>query len=190
MLICTTTDLSREQRRQHDRLRDVPEAFDDDDTSGGYEQDVLHGRTTADLSHAGEALTREDVARADGALYEQLMQSHRWVFSFHSFCCVPLSEAVAFRQLFGKYRDSRTRRDRTQRRVNAFNKQLEAMADAYMGWCLAVEEGGGLGSSCKPQVDDLVQETRDVLVVDIFCTFASEFFFNAHVNNLFISLSC
>ncbi|KAJ6564785.1 hypothetical protein B0H19DRAFT_1259196 [Mycena capillaripes] len=87
--------MSRQQRREHDRLRDIPESFDDDYDGGGYEEDVLHGRATASISHAGEGMTQEDVERADDALYERLLQSHR--------------------QLYGRYKDTRTRRDRTQK---------------------------------------------------------------------------
>ncbi|KAJ7804983.1 hypothetical protein B0H13DRAFT_1930452, partial [Mycena leptocephala] len=100
--------MSRQQRREYDRLRcDIPDDFDGND-DGGYADDVLHGRTTANISHAGGDLSPEDVERSDGALYERLLQSHR--------------------QLFGKYVDTRTRRNRTQERVDAFARQIPSMS--------------------------------------------------------------
>jgi hypothetical protein len=56
-------------------------------------------------------LSPEDVERSDGALYERLLQSHRLVVL--SFSMVD-SETGSCRQLFGKYVDTRTRRNRTQ----------------------------------------------------------------------------
>ncbi|KAJ7832588.1 hypothetical protein B0H13DRAFT_2370880 [Mycena leptocephala] len=139
--------MSRQQRREYDRLRrDIPDDFDGND-DGGYADDVLHGRTTANISHAGEDLSPEDVERSDGALYERLLQSHR--------------------QLFGKYVDTRTRRNRTQERVDAFARQIPSMSDAYLQWSL--ESGdGGLAYRYEPPADAVVQERRKVLVVDMF----------------------
>ncbi|KAJ7889158.1 hypothetical protein B0H14DRAFT_3712526 [Mycena olivaceomarginata] len=58
-------NMSRDERRDYDVLRgDFPDAFEDDD---GWEDDVLHGRATAQISHAGEALP-EDPERADAGL--------------------------------------------------------------------------------------------------------------------------
>ncbi|KAJ7872565.1 hypothetical protein B0H13DRAFT_2349438 [Mycena leptocephala] len=114
--------MSRQQRREYDRLRrDIPDDFDGND-GGGYADDVLHGRTTANISHAGEDLSPEDVERSDGALYERLLQSHR--------------------QLFGKYVDTRTRRNRTQDRVDAFARQIPSMSDAYLQWSLESGDDG------------------------------------------------
>jgi hypothetical protein len=55
------------QRRNIELLQNFGDAFDDDDR---YEQDILHGRTAADISHAGEALPgdAEDIDAADAAL--------------------------------------------------------------------------------------------------------------------------
>jgi hypothetical protein len=69
--------MSRQQQREYDRLCcNIPDDFDSND-DGSYADDVLHGRTTANISHAGEDLTRDDVERSDGILYEKLLQSHR-----------------------------------------------------------------------------------------------------------------
>ncbi|KAJ7791779.1 hypothetical protein B0H14DRAFT_2624689 [Mycena olivaceomarginata] len=48
--------------RSLDRLHgDIPDAFDDNDD---YEQDILHGRAAADISHAGEVLPADDADAA------------------------------------------------------------------------------------------------------------------------------
>jgi hypothetical protein len=156
-------DLSEEQRREENRLRDMPEWFDDD--AGGYEDDVLHGRTAAAISHAGEALTPEDTVRADEDLLEGLRANHRWAWTFNSEGLWLIFYFL--RKVFGRYTDTRTRRDRTQKQVNAFAAQMKPMTDAYLEWSSSTR--GGL-DEYEPPLDDMVQETRDVLVVDMFCT--------------------
>lgn len=69
-----------------------------------------------------------------------------------------------------RYPDTRTRRNRTQLQVNAFAAQIERMADAYLDWSVANAEEGGLGSSYELPKDADVQERRNVLVIDVFCT--------------------
>ncbi|KAJ7747908.1 hypothetical protein DFH07DRAFT_869390 [Mycena maculata] len=144
--------MTREQRLAQDRLRDMADSDEDygGGGGGGYEEDVLRGRAPAYLSHAGEDFTREDLARSDESLYERLMESHR--------------------ASFGRHYDPRTRRNRTQKRVDAFSKQIETMADAYVSWSAATAEGG-LGSSYELSADAVVQETREVLVVDVFSAY-------------------
>lgn len=67
----------------------------------------------------------------------------------------------------------RKRRNRTQLQVNAFAKQLECMADAYLDLGVAVAEGDGLAASYDVPGEEL--DGRDILVVDVFS--ASSFFF-------------
>jgi hypothetical protein len=71
--------LSEAQRREEEAWRDVPDPYDVDDM---YEQDVLHGRTAADISHAGEAMNDEAAADAGQSLLEQLRAHHKYVFFF------------------------------------------------------------------------------------------------------------
>jgi hypothetical protein len=69
--------MSKQARREYQRLhRDVPDDYDDYN-DGGYTEDVLHGRTAANISHAGEDSTPEDIECSDAALYEKLLESHR-----------------------------------------------------------------------------------------------------------------
>lgn len=79
--------MSEEQRREHNALQDVADPYDGDDAGGGddgsYEQDVLRGNTTADISHAGEAMTEEDVEQADSSLLEKLRDHHKFVLWFY-----------------------------------------------------------------------------------------------------------
>ncbi|KAJ7435673.1 hypothetical protein B0H11DRAFT_1937391 [Mycena galericulata] len=117
-------NMSENERRLHNALRDVPDTLNDDDMGGewAYEDDVLHGRVAADISHAGEAMTEEDIELADESLLEHLREHHN--------------------KLFGRYRDPRTRRDRTQILVDAFASQMQHMADAYLTWSLATGDEG------------------------------------------------
>jgi hypothetical protein len=59
-----------------ERLCDVPDSFDDGDS---YEADVLHGRTAAEISHAGEALATEETENADAALLASLRENRKYV---------------------------------------------------------------------------------------------------------------
>jgi hypothetical protein len=74
--------MTQAERLRLDQLRDIPDAFDDDDT---YERDVLAGHTAADISHAGEALARDEEDRADATLMDGLLADHRWVSAFFFF---------------------------------------------------------------------------------------------------------
>ncbi|KAJ7853837.1 hypothetical protein B0H14DRAFT_3653218 [Mycena olivaceomarginata] len=142
-------NMSREERRDHDILRgDFPDAFEDND---GWEDDVLHGRATTQISHAGEALS-EDPECADAGLFLGLRQSDRGL------------------QGRRKYPDLRTRKNRTQLQVDAFARQIDQMADSYMDFGVAVAEEDGLPLSCAVPAPEEVQEVRDVLVVDMFST--------------------
>jgi hypothetical protein len=78
--------MSQEERRDYDILRgDIPDAFDDDNA---WEDNVLHGRAAAQISHAGEA-PPEDPEHADTDLFQGLRQSHKFVsivFTYPLFC--------------------------------------------------------------------------------------------------------
>ncbi|KAJ7834644.1 hypothetical protein B0H14DRAFT_3142310 [Mycena olivaceomarginata] len=104
-------NMSQEERRDRDILRGDFFALDGGDDS--WEDDVLHGRAAADISHAGEAMP-EDPERADGDLFQGLRQNQRRLWGHR------------------RYPDLRTRRNRTQLQVDGFAKQIERMADAYL----------------------------------------------------------
>jgi hypothetical protein len=63
------------QLRSLDRLRDIPDAFSGDGDDD-YEQDILHGRAAADISHTGEALLSDDADRADATVMAGLQANH------------------------------------------------------------------------------------------------------------------
>lgn len=78
------------QRREEDSIRDVPDAVDDNGSDSGdvfraYEDDVLRGRLPADISHAGEDLTDEEVHIADRSLLDELRAHHKCVRRLFSF---------------------------------------------------------------------------------------------------------
>jgi hypothetical protein len=64
-------------------------------------------------------------------------------------------------------RDHRKRADRTQILVDAFAVQLESMTDAYMSWNLVMAEKS-LGAEYMQPRDSVLQEKRQVLVVDLY----------------------
>jgi alkylhydroperoxidase family enzyme len=71
--------LSREQLRERNAWLDVPDSFDDEDAAvGGYEDDILHGRVAAEISHAGEGV-QEEAAADSQTLLEKLRAHHKCV---------------------------------------------------------------------------------------------------------------
>ncbi|KAK7028351.1 hypothetical protein R3P38DRAFT_3314844 [Favolaschia claudopus] len=143
-------NMSRRQRRELEQLQDIPEVDFDDD----FEDDVLHGRATAQISHEGDAFARE--ARTNAELFEEIRQDQR-----------------------KQYPDKRTRRNRTQIQVDAFAPQLERMADTYMDWSVEIGEEDGLASTYRLPEGTRVQGIRKVVVVDIFAASREDLHFVA-----------
>jgi hypothetical protein len=166
--------MSQEEHRDRDILRGDFFALDGGDDS--WEDDVLHGRAAADISHAGEAMP-EDPERADGNLFQGLRQNQRCAFVFWEYLAI-LLKGFLRRQLWGhrRYPDLRTRRNRTQLQVDGFAKQIERMADAYLELGVVVEKGEGLAASYKFAEGTPVKERRDILMVDVFGTVPLIFF--------------
>lgn len=66
-------------------------------------------------------------------------------------------------------RDYRTRRDRTQRRVKAFDAQLPALVEAYMEWMLQLGKDGYSGEyNLKLPPGAEVQATTNIYEVDVY----------------------
>ncbi|KAK7040640.1 hypothetical protein R3P38DRAFT_2513560 [Favolaschia claudopus] len=152
--------MSRRQRRELQQLQDIPDLnFGDDD----FEDDVLHGRAAAQISHEGDAFASE--AQADAQLYEEIRQDHR-----------------------KRYPDTRKRRNRTQFQVDGFAPQLERMADTYLEWSLEISMQDGLASTYSLPEGTRVQGTRKVVVVDIFAASREDLHFT--VGDAFESCSC
>ncbi|KAJ7902392.1 hypothetical protein B0H13DRAFT_2274934 [Mycena leptocephala] len=86
-------NLSRKQLRLEDHFCDLPDAFDNDDP-GAYEDNVLHSRAAADISHAGESWGPEEMRRANQDLLKGLQEHHH--------------------NLYGRKSELRMREDRTQ----------------------------------------------------------------------------
>ncbi|KAJ7702801.1 hypothetical protein B0H17DRAFT_1127737 [Mycena rosella] len=117
------------------------------DHSGDAFADVLDGSALADISNAGEDIVRRRKDLEEEELLEDLWASHV--------------------RLYGKQRDYRTRKDRTHKLVDAFQPQMESIADAYMAWDLrsSVEDMGML----PPLPEEaMVQGSLPVVVVDLF----------------------
>ncbi|KAJ7343076.1 hypothetical protein DFH08DRAFT_963082 [Mycena albidolilacea] len=135
--------MTRDERRELNNLRDLADPFGGGDDNA-WEDDVLHGRAAAEISHAGEA--PEDSERADTDLFEGLREDSR------------------------RYPDLRKGRDCTQLQVDSFAKQLEQMTDAYIKLGVAVAEGGGLEATYGIAADAETQETRNIIVINVFLT--------------------
>ncbi|KAF7344239.1 hypothetical protein MVEN_01715100 [Mycena venus] len=135
---------AEEARKEAERLEDRTDLFDDCDD---FEQDVLHGRAAADISHAGKVLPSDEADCADADVMAGLRANHK--------------------QLWGRYSDTRTRKNRTQQQINAFEVQIKRMADAYLAFSLAIADDGLVASPRIPE-NTSVQETRKLLVVDMF----------------------
>ncbi|KAK7007335.1 hypothetical protein R3P38DRAFT_3281563 [Favolaschia claudopus] len=138
--------LTAQQRHDENAVRDLPD-LDGDMTWEDYEDDVLHGRTAADISHAGEALNDEEVEDAEQKLLEELRAHHH--------------------KLYGRRVDYRTRRDRTQILVDGFAAQLPQMVDAYLAWSLDTAKDG-LGKLFVHPEDAVVEDNARIYVVDLF----------------------
>ncbi|KAJ7180003.1 hypothetical protein C8R43DRAFT_941737 [Mycena crocata] len=131
-------------------MRDLPDDYDHDGMAADaqYEDNVLRGHTAVDLSHAGGALTEEEIMQADQTLLKRLQESHKRPNS----------------KLYYR-KDHRTHRDRTKVLFNVFAPQMERMVDAYVAWSLAIAEE----DSPPTDIDNV--ETNNVLVVDMFTAY-------------------
>ncbi|KAJ6451575.1 hypothetical protein C8R45DRAFT_1124599 [Mycena sanguinolenta] len=138
-------NLARKEQRAEDAWRDIPDVFDNDDEM--YTQDVLQGRVAAEISNAGEDLRSEQWQRTNEEILQELRDHHH--------------------KLYGRGLDQRSRRDCTQRQVNVFSAQLERMTNAYIRWATSTA-GEGLDCNHKLPDDAVVQDTRKVMVVDMF----------------------
>ncbi|KAJ7019155.1 hypothetical protein C8F04DRAFT_1276622 [Mycena alexandri] len=170
-------ELTEQERRAENALRDIPEPYDAGDAGWDeYEDDVLRGRTAADISHAGEALTDDAVQEAQEDLLEGLRFVHR--------------------KLYGGRRDHRTRGDRTKIMFDKFASQMEFMVDAYLQWSLDTADKGFSALFEYPE-DTIVKETLPVYVVDLFSSYydnvavtgADEFVASAFVRQGLIPVS-
>lgn len=87
-----------------------------------------------------------------------------------------------------KYKDGRTRRDRTLRRVRAFDLELAKMTEGYM-W--VVEK---FGPTCDPDVigpieGGILQSTYQIRAIDVFCKLFAFFSFK-RLTYIYLSSQC
>ncbi|KAJ7707031.1 hypothetical protein B0H14DRAFT_3525882 [Mycena olivaceomarginata] len=110
------------QLQSLDRLRDIPDAFSSDGNDDDYEQDILHGCATADISHAGEVLPSDDADYADAAVMAGCKQT---TGDFGGATRIPAHGRIA-----------------RSNKWDAFGAQLERMTDAYLDFSLAIADEG------------------------------------------------
>ncbi|KAJ7698838.1 hypothetical protein B0H14DRAFT_3528743 [Mycena olivaceomarginata] len=113
---------------------DVPDFFQEDN--------ILHGYTTLDISHAREAIPEDEADQDDVDLLHELREHHNQIFAGRG----------------RRQRDRRAQRNRTQIMVDVFAAQLDKMTDAYMDWSLAMADKGLGGSYTQPE--DSVEEDQ------------------------------
>ncbi|KAJ7605703.1 hypothetical protein DFH06DRAFT_921037, partial [Mycena polygramma] len=138
--------LPKDKRAAFERLRDMPDDTNDDDSDdeGGptpfnYDN-VAEGNIEVDISHEGGEM---------GALQDELAKE--------------LNKAKR------KRHDTRTRWDTTQRRVRGFRAQLTEMTDAYVKWGATQGEFGlDAGPVPSPPPPEEVQMHYKITVVDVF----------------------
>jgi hypothetical protein len=159
----------------------VAEPYNNNDTGFDlYQEDVLRGRATADISHAGEAWPEDTAEEVRENLLDSLRAHHKYVSLFLVFLIENLL-ILATSKLFGRWCDFRTRSDWTQKRVNVFAAQMTSMTDAYMEWSSDTAEDG-LGKLYAHPEGAVIEGTQRVYVVDIFSEYCLCFFFPSSSN--------
>ncbi|KAG1793324.1 uncharacterized protein HD556DRAFT_1479424 [Suillus plorans] len=104
-----------EALRDHGDVTDDNAQVDDDDSYGAW--DVLDGTQPLDISHGGGEL--QELTRGIAGDFWNAQSVRR--------------------------KDYRSRRDRTQRRIEAFDYQMPALVTAYLTWSLERDEKRGMG---------------------------------------------
>ncbi|KAI6141183.1 hypothetical protein BKA82DRAFT_4362281 [Pisolithus tinctorius] len=132
----------------------VGEAADDGYESDEYGAMVLDGTEPLDVSHAGG-----EFQELTSGLLGEFWKS-------------------ASQKIGGKRPDYRTFRDRTAKRMAAFNVQMGAMVEAYMAWSLIRKGASGRGffdsderrtREEQQRSDGVDTRLLSVLVLDVFC---------------------
>ncbi|KAJ7678391.1 hypothetical protein B0H17DRAFT_1206846 [Mycena rosella] len=137
-------NLTTNERLAEEARNDLHTLDNNCGNSGNTFADVLDGTAPTDISNAGEDMLRRCEDMEEEELWADLRASHS--------------------QLYGKQRDFRTRKDRTQRMVNMFQPQLQVIADAYMAWelCSSAED---MGMLAPPPEGAMVQGALPVIAV-------------------------
>ncbi|KAJ7236144.1 hypothetical protein C8J57DRAFT_1530245 [Mycena rebaudengoi] len=135
-------------------MRDLQEEVSDDgDTPADNEdsaddfhnlQSVLDGTTRIELSHSGGE-------------FSQLFEDDS-------------EEELAPKPKTKPTPDYRTRTDRTDRLIDAWNLQMDVMVEVYMFWAAEIDFGPQRREGPTPEVPEI----RDILVVDIYETHHTE----------------
>ncbi|KAJ7362389.1 hypothetical protein DFH08DRAFT_799427 [Mycena albidolilacea] len=131
---------------------DIPEDVDLPDFA--QDNDVLHGHTALDISHAGELIPEDEADQDDVDLLQELREHHNQLFASRS----------------RHQQDCRTQHNRTQIIVDVFAAQLEKMTDVYMDWSLAMVDKGLGGDYMQPE-GSVEEDRHPVWVVDLFSAY-------------------
>ena len=119
--------MTPDERRRLEALRELPMADPDEAFEDVNMQDILNGDQPLNISHAGGefAALAETLGRD---LWKALVGCHS-IFQIYSPRC-------SQQHHIPRHFDGRTRRDRTEKRERAFDKQMDALTDSYMNWSL------------------------------------------------------
>ncbi|KAJ7451074.1 hypothetical protein FB451DRAFT_1284595 [Mycena latifolia] len=145
--------LTNAERHAEEGFRDMP---DNDATMFSNPlEDILDGTTLADISHAGQDFNESAPAemQSNETLWQALRDSHNI--------------------LYGRRRDYRTRRDRTQAVVDGFRLQMTTITDAYMDWSLKSKDTG-MGVLLEGEPDEMVLSHLPLLIIDVFTAYEAD----------------
>lgn len=116
--------------------------------------DILSGQDSMDISHVGGEFA-DLLAIGDDLL------GPSWYVSI----VILLLKLIAMSSR-PRVHDYRTRRNRTQRRTEAFSHQLPSLVRMYMDWTVAMGDTGLAGEYMLPPDAD-IQSTSQITVIDI-----------------------
>jgi len=138
-------------------LRSVGAQAEDYDSQPALDiLDILSGQDSVDISHVGGEFA-DLLALSDDLLGPSRYVLHLLFSSIKTYCNCSRPPV----------RDYRTRRNRTQRRTEAFARQLPSLVRAYMDWMLATSDTG-LAGDYKLSPDADIQGESRIKVIDIF----------------------
>ena len=116
--------------------------------------DILSGGDSMDISHVGGEFA-DLLAIGDDLLGP----------AWYVFILILLLKLIVMSSR-PRVHDRRTRRNRTQRRTEAFSHQLPSLVRTYMDWTVAMGDAGLAGEYVLPPDAD-IQSTDQITVIDI-----------------------
>lgn len=162
-------EMTPDERRSYQALRELPTEAHQNSDDWIMLDDILDGSRRLEVSHEGGELS----ALAD--LTDEWRKSY--VIHVYSRNCYRLTLSSRLCRV-----DYRTRQDRTERRTQAFEKQMEAITEAYLDWSLKYADrddpvpdppSPADSGVCSIRVVDLFSESLQALICPVLMWFCS-----------------